>query len=143
MTEYEKSPWFYKDEPINFAPPEYLGFVYKITNLETGRIYVGKKQLTMPKYRQVDGKKKKYVGESKWREYWSSSLELQNDVKLHGKEKFKREILTYCKTKGGLSYYEVKHQILQNVFEVDSYNGLMSIKFHRKHLNKEMVSDNE
>ncbi len=143
MTEYEISPWFYKDKPVLDAPQDYLGFVYLITNTVTNRIYVGKKNLIMPKYRQVNGKRKKYMGESKWKDYWSSSAELQKDVFEYGKDKFKREILTFCKTKGGLSYFEVKHQILQNVFEVDSYNGLMSIKFHRKHLNKEMVSDNE
>lgn len=128
---------------MDTAPADYLGFVYKITNTATGKIYVGKKNLRMPKYRQVDGKRKKYIGESKWKDYWSSSADLQSDVAAYGIESFRRDILTYCKTKGGLSYFEVKHQILQNVFECDSYNGLMSIKFHRKHLNKELVSDND
>ncbi len=30
----------------DFVPEEYFGFVYKITNLQSGRFYIGRKQLS-------------------------------------------------------------------------------------------------
>lgn len=54
-------------------------FIYKTTNLINGKIYVG--------HRSTDKLEDKYLG---------SSLELKEDIKFHGKENFKREILEFC-----------------------------------------------
>ena len=47
-------------------------------------------------------------------------------------DKFKREILTICKTKKQLTYYEVMHQVKEDVLFIDSYNDNILAKFHRR-----------
>jgi hypothetical protein len=37
------SEWLSTEE---FMPEEYFGFVYKITNLQSGKFYIGRKQLS-------------------------------------------------------------------------------------------------
>jgi hypothetical protein len=96
--------WIYKN--LNFTEDligDSYGFVYMITNLETGRKYIGKKLFYFSKTRQVKGKKKKFKVVSDWPTYYGSSEELQKDVVLYGKEKFKREIIHLCKSKGECS----------------------------------------
>ena len=69
---------FVPDE--NFDPTKVYGFVYLITNIETGRKYVGKKFFWSKKTKIAKGKKKRLLVESDWREYWGSSEELKADV---------------------------------------------------------------
>lgn len=80
-------------------PHLYFGFVYQITNLVDGRLYIGRKQYH--KYRK--GKK---VGEMDWHNYTGSSKRLNDDIKKHGKDKFEFKILRQYKTRGGLVYGE-------------------------------------
>ena len=87
--------WLYKGEPYQ-EPGEYYGFVYLITNLLSGRQYIGKKFFWTLKRKQVNKKRKSYKVESDWKEYWSSSDELKADVEALGKENFKREMLYVC-----------------------------------------------
>lgn len=63
----------------------YIGFIYKITNLISGRIYFGKKFLFHPITKK----------ESRWKTYKSSSKYVQNDIILLGEQNFKFEILEY------------------------------------------------
>ena len=81
-------------------------------------------------------KKVKKQVESDWRTYWSSSIELQNDVKELGEENFTREILFYCQSKGNLSYIELREQILNKVLEDSTlwYNGIIQAKIHKSHV---------
>jgi Putative endonuclease segE, GIY-YIG domain len=97
------------------------GFVYQITNLTNGRKYIGKKLFYFTKTKQVKGKKKKVKVDSDWRTYYGSNDALQKDVKLHGEENFKREILHLCKTKGECTYLETKEQFLRAVLESQEY----------------------
>jgi len=34
--------WYYNDEVFETAPEEYQGFVYRITELDTGKKYIGR-----------------------------------------------------------------------------------------------------
>jgi uncharacterized protein YycO len=77
--------WTYKGEIVDEIAP-YLGFVYKITNLKTGRMYIGKKLGFFSKTKQVKGKKKKYKVDSDWRDYYGSNDQLLKDVEELGKE---------------------------------------------------------
>ena len=93
---------FNKDEVLEL--PECVGFVYLITNKTNNRRYIGKKlshftkssikTITLKSGVKKKKKVKKQV-ESDWKTYWSSSLELQNDVTLLGEDNFTREILYY------------------------------------------------
>jgi hypothetical protein len=126
-------------------PEGCIGFVYKITNLENDKIYVGKKILhnTLTKKLTIKereawnkpGKiptKRKEVKESDWAKYYGSCKPLLADLKYFGPPSFTREILEFCYTKKQLSYYEVKWQMLLNVLENDSYNENIQGKWFKR-----------
>ena len=89
-------------------PNEYFGFVYLITNLKDGRMYIGKKQ-----YKRWS--KRKIVGNNNWEFYTGSSKDLNKDIKVHGKENFEFKIIKNYKTRGGLTYGEVNTQHKKDV----------------------------
>ena len=129
--------WLYNGEPVTEIDMKaYPAFVYLITNIVDGRFYIGYKQTTFTKTRQVKGKKKRYQAESDWREYWSSSEELKADVAKHGEDKFRREILYFCKSKSMASYLELREQIDRRVMETPelTYNGIVNARVSRMHL---------
>lgn len=129
--------WLYNGEPVNdIDTSQYKAFVYIITNLIDNRFYIGYKQTTFAKTKQVKGKKKRHQVESDWREYWSSSEELKADVEKHGVNNFRREILYFCKSKSMASYLELREQIDRRVMETPSltYNGIVNARVSRMHL---------
>lgn len=130
--------WYYKDEPIEEIDTKYKAFVYLITNLKTGRKYIGKKLTEFTKTKITKGKKKRVKYESDWRDYWSSSEELKKDVAELGEEHFRREIIHFCLNKGSASYFEAKEQFLNEVLEKpeDWYNGQIQVRVHRTHIKK-------
>lgn len=97
------------------------GFVYLITNLTTGKKYVGKKLFYFSKTKQVKGKKKRFKASSDWQTYYGSNDNLKKDVIMLGKENFSREILHLCKSKGECTYLETKEQFVRQVLESDEY----------------------
>lgn len=117
---------------------KYTAFVYVITNLKTNRLYIGLKQTTFAKTKQVKGKKKRIRAESDWREYWSSSEELKKDVALLGEENFKREILHFCEMKSHANYLEAREQMDRRVLENPDkyYNGIINCRVSRNHVKK-------
>ena len=128
--------WYYKDEPVNEIDLQYDAFVYLITNLITGRQYIGLKTTKSPKTRMVKGKKKKIKVESDWRDYWSSSEDLKADIDKHGQDNFRREILHFCPNKGTANYLEAKEQFDRRVLENpdDWYNAIINCRVHRNHI---------
>lgn len=122
MSELYDNPWFYNDEPILEVPKGYYGFVYLITNLATGKKYVGRKYFYQK--RTPKGKKRKVTSESDWKKYYGSCKELKEDISLIGEEFFKREILCLCETMGQTNYKEIEYQFKLNVlFECDEYGN--------------------
>lgn len=129
--------WTYKNNDIPVDLSEYIGFVYLITNLQTNRKYIGKKLLKFKKTKTIKGKKKKLLIDSDWRTYWGSNDELKKDVKDLGEINFKREVLIFCKSKGELSYFELKEQIVQGALESDEYyNSWIMARVRKDHLKK-------
>jgi hypothetical protein len=129
--------WIYND--IDFTEEQdtsdYVGFVYLITNLVTGRKYVGKKLFHFSKTKQVKGKKKRMKVASDWQTYYGSNDELKKDVTIHGEENFRREILHLCKSKGDCSYLEAKEQFVRGVMESDDYyNSWIMVRVRKSHL---------
>lgn len=121
----------FKEECIG----EYYGFVYLITNMKTGRKYIGKKFFYSSKTKQVKGKKKRYKVSSDWQTYYGSNAELTKDVLELGTENFKREIIHLCKTKGECGYLEAKEQFNNEVIESDEYyNSWIMVRVHKKHI---------
>ena len=136
--------WTYNSEIVESLPDDCVGFVYNITNLTTGRQYIGKKlaKFSKPSYKTVtlkNGTKKKKKIKSKidsdWMEYYGSSIELNKDVESLGKDKFAREILFFCKSKAECSYIEAREQFTRRVLESDDYyNGQISVRVHGSHI---------
>ena len=138
--------WTYKGTQITQLPDDCVGFVYLITNIATGRKYIGKKLAKFSKttYQTVklkNGTKKKKKIRSKvdsdWLDYFGSSLELNKDIEHLGKENFTREILYYCISKAECSYKEAKLQFEYKVLEsTDYYNGQIAVRIHGSHILK-------
>ena len=130
--------WVYNNVIFEVTPEEYQGFVYQITELHTNKKYIGKKNFWKPKILPINKTRKRRVRtrvESDWKTYFSSSSQIQKLVEETGEEKFKREILKLCKTKGEMSYYEAKLQFENNVlFRDDYYNEFIGCRVHSKHL---------
>lgn len=131
--------WSYQGIEFNETPEQYQGFVYIITELDTGMKYIGKKFFWSPKVLPITKTRKKRVRtriESDWRDYFGSSKEVQLLVEQKGSSNFKREILKLCKTKGECSYWEAKLQFEYDVLlkPTEYYNSFIGVKIHRKHV---------
>lgn len=109
-----------------------FGFLYEITNKTNNKKYIGKKQCFMRlKRKPLKGKKRNRISsvESTWREYTSSSNELNGDIEKYGKENFEFRIIKTCGSKWELAYEEIKEQILKNVLlRDDYYNGIINVR---------------
>jgi len=132
--------WYYENKPFDTTPEEYQGFVYLITELDTGKKYIGKKNFWRPKILPKNSKRNRRVRtrvESDWRDYFGSSKEVQLLVESKGRDNYKREILILCETKGNMSYYEAKLQFERDVLLSDDYyNEFIGCKIHSKHIKK-------
>lgn len=132
--------WLYKGNEFNIAPEDYHGFVYEITELDTGKKYIGKKFFWAPKTLPVTKTRKRKIRtkvESDWKSYYGSNKEVQEQVKLKGENLYKREILRLCKTKGDCAYWELYEQMSHHVLLNDNfYNAFVGAKIHSKHLSK-------
>lgn len=139
--------WLFEGSEITELPDDKVGFVYLITNLVSGRQYIGKKlsKFSKVKYKvitQKNGTKKRKKIRSKidsdWQTYWSSSPEVQADVRTLGEDKFRREILYFADSKGSLSYLEAREQFARQALEnpTNWYNGIIQCRIHRSHVVK-------
>ena len=130
--------WIYQDEPYNETPDEYQGFVYVITELDTNKKYLGKKNFWRPKILPKNSKRARRVRtrtESDWREYYGSNKELQLLVESRGESNYQREIIRLCRTKGEMSYFEAKAQFDNGVrFSDEWYNEFIGCKIHSRHI---------
>ena len=133
--------WLFEDtvfDPEESFLEDYQGFVYIITELTTGKKYIGKKFFWKPKTLPVTKTRKRKVKTraiSDWKKYFGSSQEVKTLVEEKGAENFRREILKLCRTKGECSYYEAKLQFEYDVLlREDFYNAFIGCKIHAKHL---------
>tara|TARA_Y100000816_G_scaffold241934_1_gene188955 strand:- start:248 stop:688 length:441 start_codon:yes stop_codon:yes gene_type:complete len=111
--DYE-NPWLYKgtaftSDDINGQ----FGFVYRITNIQTGKQYIGRKYFVQK--RKPKGGKRRVTSESDWKKYYGSSPELKADISTYGKENFSREILSLHPSVGKTNYEETRQLFLHNV----------------------------
>jgi hypothetical protein len=139
--------WTYQQQPLEEIPEGYIGFVYLITNLTTGQMYIGKKLAQFKKTRPpLKGKKlkRRTTVESDWRDYWGSSERLQADVQALGPENFTREILYLCKSKAEMSYLEAREQFERGVLETDEYyNGIINVRVGGSNILRERLLEHD
>ena len=112
-TDYE-NPWLYKGTTFTSDDiGNFFGYVYRITNIQNGRQYIGRKYFYQK--RKPKGGKRRITSESDWKRYYGSSDELKRDVKEFGKDTFRREIISLHETLGKVNYEETKQLFLHNV----------------------------
>ena len=135
-------------DSIDKFPENCVGFVYKITNIQTGKFYIGKKslysnikkKLTKKELSEYSGPgrkptKKLVTSESNWMDYWGSNKGILQEIKDLGTDSFRKEILKFCFNKKQLTYWEVHYQCINEVLLTDkSYNDNVLAKFFRKDL---------
>ena len=136
--------WLFENSAVETLPEDCVGFVYLITNLTTGRRYIGKKlaKFSRTTYKVVklkNGTKRKKKIRSKidsdWQSYYGSNAELNADVEKLGVDNFTREILYYCSSKAECSYVEAREQFRHQVLESDNYyNGQIACRIHGSHI---------
>ena len=116
---------------------DFFGFVYRITNLKTGKQYIGRKYFVQKRRPRGGGRKR--TSESNWKAYYGSSKELTEDRKLLGDRIFKREILSLHRTLGKVNFEETRQLFLNNVLteSLDDgtpmyYNSNILGRYYRK-----------
>ena len=132
--------WYYENNIYDKTPDDYQGFVYIITELDSGKKYLGKKNFWRPKVLPKNSKRSRRVRtrvESDWRLYFGSNKELRCLIEERGETNYRREIIKLCRTKGEMSYFEAKAQFDNDVlFSDEWYNEFIGCKIHSRHLKK-------
>ena len=136
--DYE-NPWIFEGHPfLSENINDYFGFVYRITNLLTGKAYIGRKyfyQLRKPR-----GGGRRVKSESNWKKYYGSSDELNRErSELGNNTFFKREILSLHATKGKVNFEETRqlfiHGVLTEALDDGTpayYNSNILGRYYRK-----------
>lgn len=136
MAKYEHAPWLYNGQPFTEVPKGMVAFVYLLTEVESGKQYIGKKSFISVSTTEVNGRKKNTKRESDWQKYYSSNLEIMAKVKGGNGARFTREILHLCKTKGSASYLEAKEIFTRGCLENPEgwFNAFLEIRVNSGHL---------
>ena len=146
ISEFLTMTWTYKGKVItelSDMPEGTIGFIYKITNIQTGEYYVGKKNVLSVRKRKfgkreiaaLPDKRMKHwemvAKESDWKDYRSSN----DTVKNWPNGSSKLEILRFCSSKKSLTYYELQEQFSHDVLGDElALNDNLLGKFFRKDL---------
>ena len=143
--------WHYSGSVIDNIeqfPESAFGFIYKITCVDTGKWYIGRKNLYSERNKPLTKKelaedallkkpgkkktKKLVIKESDWLKYYGSEELIKAEVKEKGKAVFHREILHITFSKKATTYQEIRYQILHGALESDnSYNSNISGYYFR------------
>ena len=133
-----ENPWTYQGTTFTSDDIDnFFGFVYCITNIKTGRKYIGRKYFW--KFRTPRGKKRKVKSESDWKKYYVSSDELKEEIQQLGRQNFSRVMLSLHKTAGKTNFEETKQLFVQGVLteQLDDgtprfYNSNILSRYFRK-----------
>ena len=136
--DYE-NPWTYQGTTFTSADiDDFFGFVYRITNLQNGRQYIGRKYFIQKRKPRGGGRKR--TSESDWKAYYGSSKELTEDRKLLGADCFKREIISLHRSKGQVNFEETKQLFLHNVL-TETLDGITPLYYNSNILGRYMRKD--
>ena len=134
--------WVYENSTEFDIPPKAIGFIYLITQISTGKKYIGRKMLTKAATKTVKGVKKKLRVESDWKDYWSSSPELKELIEQVGTQDFTREILSFVSSKGQLAYGEELALYMVGALESDKwFNNNIRSKVYRTWVKRDESSN--
>ena len=134
-----ENPWLYEGKPFTTDDiGDFFGFVYRITNIESGKQYIGRKYFQQK--RKPRGGKRRVTSESDWKRYFGSSAELSADRKLLGNAAFKREILSLHTRLGDVNFEETKQLFLHNVL-TETLDGKTPLYYNSNILGRYMRKD--
>ena len=134
-----ENPWLYEGKPFTSDDiGDFFGFVYCITNIQSGKRYIGRKYFQQK--RKPRGGKRRVTSESDWKKYYGSSAELSADRKLLGNGLFKREIISLHKTLGKVNYEETRQLFLHNVL-TETLDGKTPLYYNSNILGRYMRKD--
>ena len=133
-----ENPWLYEGKPFTSNDIDDLfGFVYRITNLQNGREYIGRKYFW--KFRTPKGKKRKVKSESDWKKYYGSCPKLKEEIQQVGRQNFSRVMLSLHKTAGKTNFEETRQLFVNGVLteSLDTggpafYNSNILSRYFRK-----------
>lgn len=131
--------WLYREKVFTSDDiGKAVGFVYLLTDRETGRRYIGKKMFsstkTLPPLKDKT-RKRKVVTESDWQKYCSSNKVIQGLVAAHGLDRFRREILHLCHTISEMTYHETRLQFEHGVLLSDDwFNDYVQCRLSGRHV---------
>ena len=137
MIDYE-NPWHFEGTPfLSENIDDNFGFVYLITNIQSGKRYIGRKYFWQ--FRTPRGKKRKVKSESDWKKYYGSCPELKEDIERLGRQNFSRTILSLHKTAGKTNFEETRQLFIHGVLteSLDTggpayYNSNILSRYFRK-----------
>ena len=134
-----ENPWIYEGKPFTSDDiGDFFGFVYCITNIQSGKRYIGRKYFQQK--RKPRGGKRRVTSESDWKKYYGSSDELSADRKLLGNAAFKREILSLHTRLGDVNFEETKQLFLHNVL-TETLDGKTPLYYNSNILGRYMRKD--
>ena len=134
-----ENPWLYEGKPFTTDDiGDFFGFVYRITNIQSGKRYIGRKYFQQK--RKPRGGKRRVTSESDWKRYYGSSAELSADRKLLGNAAFKREILSLHTRLGDVNFEETKQLFLHNVL-TETLDGKTPLYYNSNILGRYMRKD--
>jgi hypothetical protein len=134
-----ENPWLYEGKPFTSNDiGDFFGFVYCITNIQSGKRYIGRKYFQQK--RKPRGGKRRVTSESDWKKYYGSSNELSADRKLLGNSAFKREILSLHTRLGDVNFEETKQLFLHNVL-TETLDGKTPLYYNSNILGRYMRKD--
>ena len=134
-----ENPWLYEGKPFTSDDiGDFFGFVYCITNIQSGKRYIGRKYFQQK--RKPRGGKRRVTSESDWKKYYGSSDELSADRKLLGNAAFKREILSLHTRLGDVNFEETKQLFLHNVL-TETLDGKTPLYYNSNILGRYMRKD--
>jgi len=124
--DYE-NPWIFEGQPfLSSNIGDSFGFVYRITNIENGRQYIGRKyfwQKRKPRNKNSNGSRRRVTSESNWKKYYGSCPELKEDIGKSSRDRFSREILSLHTTAGRVNYEETRQLFLHDVLTAALTDG--------------------
>lgn len=144
MKDNNMSSWIYRIENNETNPTEPIGFIYRITNISNGKIYIGRKSFTATKKTAIGkralakmtdkrgSKTKTVIKPSNWESYTGSNKQLNEDIKNGAT--ITKEIIHLCYTKKQMTYWEIFYHMQHDVLRTKSYNDNILGKFFRKDL---------
>jgi hypothetical protein len=138
MEDYDWGHWT-PPNGVFCIPKSAFGFIYKITEKNTKKYYIGCKQLVKKiKRKPLKGKKRNRISlvESDWRDYCSSSGEISEDIK-NNKDNYNFEIISFHESKSMLKYAEAEYLVKNDcLFDECCYNQMINIRINGKHFKK-------